>query len=79
VRIADQPPQDLPKAWVMNGAVYAVPHGRAVFAAEPSMYGDACRRYPMPAERSISIDTPEDWAERNRPFARRSRATPPSP
>ena len=52
--------QDLPKAWVMNGAVYAF-RTDVLFAAEPSLYGDRVVAYPMPIERSISIDNPEDW------------------
>jgi CMP-N-acetylneuraminic acid synthetase len=52
--------QDLPKAWVMNGAVYACRTG-VLFDKEPSLYGNRVVAYPMPIERSISIDTPEDW------------------
>jgi CMP-N,N'-diacetyllegionaminic acid synthase len=52
--------QDLPKAFVMNGAVYAF-RPEVLFAASPSLYGDRVVAYPMPAERSISIDGPEDW------------------
>lgn len=61
--------QDLPQAWVMNGAVYAC-RTDVLFAAEPSLYGDRVVAYPMPAERSISIDTPEDWAEAERALER---------
>ena len=61
--------QDLPKAWVMNGAVYAC-RTEVLFAAEPSLYGDRVVAYPMPAERSISIDTLEDWAEAERALER---------
>jgi len=52
--------QDLPKAFVMNGAVYAF-RPDVLFGASPSLYGDRVVAYPMPIERSISIDTPEDW------------------
>ena len=62
--------QDLPKAWVMNGAVYAC-RTELLFAAEPGMYGDRVVAYPMPPERSISIDTLEDWAEAERALTRR--------
>jgi N-acylneuraminate cytidylyltransferase len=62
--------QDLPKAWVMNGAVYAC-RTELLFAAEPGMYGDRVVAYPMPPERSISIDTLEDWAEAERALAMR--------
>jgi len=64
--------QDLPKAWVMNGAVYAC-RTDVLFADEPSLYGDRVVAYPMPAERSISIDTDDDWAEAERALARQPR------
>lgn len=57
--------QDMPKAWVMNGAIYACRTG-VLFAAEPSLYGDRVVAYPMPPERSISIDVEEDWAAAER-------------
>jgi N-acylneuraminate cytidylyltransferase len=62
--------QDLPQAWVMNGAVYAC-RTEVLFAEEPSLYGDRVVAYPMPAERSISIDDLEDWAAAERAIARR--------
>ena len=52
--------QDLPQAWVMNGAVYAF-RPDVLFGASPSLYGDRVVAYPMPLERSISIDSHEDW------------------
>jgi CMP-N-acetylneuraminic acid synthetase len=54
--------QDLPQAFVMNGAVYAC-RTEVLLGAHPSLYGDRVVAYPMPPERSISIDTLEDWAE----------------
>ena len=57
--------QDLPQAWVMNGAIYAC-RTRVLFAAEPSLYGDRVVAYRMPTERSISIDDLEDWAAAER-------------
>jgi CMP-N,N'-diacetyllegionaminic acid synthase len=62
--------QDLPQAWVMNGAIYAC-RTSVLFDAEPSLYGDRVVAYPMPAERSISIDDYEDWAAAERALARR--------
>ena len=62
--------QDLPKAFLMNGAVYACRH-EVLFAAEPSLYGDRVVAYPMPPERSISIDDLEDWAAAERAIAKR--------
>lgn len=52
--------QDLPQAWVMNGAIYAC-RTRVLFDAEPSLYGTRVVAYRMPAERSISIDDLDDW------------------
>jgi CMP-N,N'-diacetyllegionaminic acid synthase len=62
--------QDLPKAWVMNGAIYAC-RTEVLFAAAPSLYGDRVVAYPMPAERSISIDDLEDWEAAERAIAKR--------
>jgi CMP-N,N'-diacetyllegionaminic acid synthase len=60
--------QDLPPAWVMNGAIY-VCRTRVLFDAEPSLYGNRVVAYRMPAERSISIDDLEDWAAAERALA----------
>lgn len=57
--------QDLPEAWLMNGAIYAC-RTAELFAAEPSLYGDRVVAYPMPHERSISIDDLDDWAAAER-------------
>jgi CMP-N-acetylneuraminic acid synthetase len=62
--------QDLPQAWVMNGAIYAC-RTSVLFDAEPSLYGDRVVAYAMPAERSVSIDDVEDWAAAERALARR--------
>lgn len=50
--------QDLPAAWCLNGAVYAarIPW----FRRERSFLSPATVAQPMPAERSIDIDTPAD-------------------
>lgn len=61
--------QDLPEAWVMNGAIYAC-RTSVLFADEPSLYGDRVVAYRMPAERSISIDDMDDWAAAERALAR---------
>lgn len=63
--------QDLPQAWVMNGAIYAC-LTRLLFDAEPSLYGDRVVAYAMPAERSVSIDDFEDWSAAERALARRA-------
>jgi CMP-N,N'-diacetyllegionaminic acid synthase len=61
--------QDLPKAWVMNGAIYAC-RTKVLFAAQPSLYGDRVVAYPMPPERSISIDDLDDWEAAERAIAK---------
>jgi CMP-N-acetylneuraminic acid synthetase len=60
--------QDLPQAWVMNGAIYACRTG-LLFEAEPTLYGDRVAAFRMPAERSISIDDFEDWSAAERALA----------
>ena len=61
--------QDLPEAWVMNGAIYAC-RTATLFADEPSLYGDRVVAYRMPVERSISIDDLDDWAAAERVLLR---------
>ena len=62
--------QDLPPAWVMNGAIYAC-RTRVLFDAEPSLYGNRVVAYRMPANRSISIDDLEDWHAAERALSSR--------
>jgi CMP-N,N'-diacetyllegionaminic acid synthase len=62
--------QDMPKAWLMNGAIYAC-RTRVLYGEEPSLYGDRVVAYPMAPERSLSIDTLEDWAEAEQALANR--------
>ncbi len=50
--------QDLPPAWCVNGAVYAVWVDR--FSLDRSFLTRETVAYPMPTERSIDIDTAED-------------------
>lgn len=57
--------QDLPAAWVMNGAIYICRTG-VLFAGQPSLYGDRVVAYRMPARRGVSIDDAEDWAAAER-------------
>jgi CMP-N,N'-diacetyllegionaminic acid synthase len=54
--------QELAPAWAMNGAIYLV-RTSELFSAEPSLYGDRCAAYVMPAEQGLSIDTADDWDE----------------
>lgn len=52
--------QDAPKVWQFNGAVYVI--NPQSIRREP--LGAFARRVPveMPAERSVDLDTPADWA-----------------
>lgn len=61
--------QDLPEAWVMNGAIYACRTALLFDEVSPSLYGDRVVAYRMPAERSVSIDDAEDWAAAERLLA----------
>jgi CMP-N-acetylneuraminic acid synthetase len=54
--------QDMPEAWVMNGALYAF-RTHVLFGAEPSLYGDSTLAMPLPDPCGFSIDTPDDWLE----------------
>lgn len=60
--------QDLPEAWVMNGAIYACLTS-LLAGADPSLYGDRVVAYRMPADRSLSIDDLQDWATAERALA----------
>jgi CMP-N,N'-diacetyllegionaminic acid synthase len=53
--------QDMPKAWVLNGAVYLF-RTRVLFdPIEPSLYGDKVAAYRMSPPYGLNIDDPEDW------------------
>lgn len=60
--------QDLPAAWMMNGAIY-ICRTRVLFADPPSLYGDRVVVHRMPAPRGLSIDDAHDWAEAERALA----------
>ena len=60
--------QDLPEAWMMNGAIYVM-RTRVLSGPEPSLYGDRVVAYRMPAERSVSIDDLHDWEAAERAIA----------
>lgn len=58
--------QDLPEAWVLNGAVYAA--GVAwLRRGRTFMRPGETALWPMPAERSVDIDTLEDFRRAERP------------
>ena len=50
--------QDLPAAWCLNGAVYAA--DVVWFLRERTFLSARTVGYPMPLERSLDIDTPQD-------------------
>jgi CMP-N,N'-diacetyllegionaminic acid synthase len=53
--------QDMPQAWVLNGAVYLF-RTRVLFdPIEPSLYGDKVAAYKMSPPYGLNIDGPEDW------------------
>jgi CMP-N-acetylneuraminic acid synthetase len=52
--------QDMPAAWVMNGAIYAF-RTRVLFEGEPSLYGNSTLAIRTPEPFGLSIDTPDDW------------------
>ena len=70
--------QELPEAWVMNGAIYACRTG-VLCGLNPSLYGDRVVAYCMPPERSISIDDLDDWAAAERALTVRPEPQAPGP
>ena len=57
--------QDMPPAWLMNGAIYAF-RTHVLFGAEPSLYGHSTVALHMRDPFGLSIDTPDDWQEAER-------------
>jgi CMP-N,N'-diacetyllegionaminic acid synthase len=62
--------QDMPKAWVFNGAIYLCRASLLFDPVEPSLYGDRVAAYVMPAPYGSNIDDPEDWARTERLLGR---------
>ena len=56
--------QDARTAYVRDGTVYAF--WRATLTRHASIYGQRCLPLVVPAEESITIDTPGDWAAAER-------------
>jgi CMP-N,N'-diacetyllegionaminic acid synthase len=54
--------QDMPAAWVMNGAIYLFKTKFLFDPVEPSLYGDRVAAMPMPPPYGVNLDEPEDWA-----------------
>jgi CMP-N,N'-diacetyllegionaminic acid synthase len=53
--------QDMPAAWVFNGAIYLFQTRLLFDRVEPSLYGDDVAAYVMPAPYGHNLDDPEDW------------------
>lgn len=53
--------QDMPRAWVLNGAIYLF-QTRLLFEPEPTLYGDRVAAYVMARPSGHNIDDEEDWA-----------------
>ncbi len=56
--------QDARAAYVRDGTVYTF--WRRTLREQGSIYGEDCRPMVVPAEESLTIDSPEDWAEAER-------------
>lgn len=58
--------QDMPKAWVLNGAIYLFRTAVLFDPVDPSLYGDKVAAYRMPPPFGFNIDDMEDWATAER-------------
>ena len=54
--------QDMPPAWIFNGAIYLFRTALLFDPIEPSLYGDRVAAYRMLPPYGLNIDEPEDWA-----------------
>jgi CMP-N,N'-diacetyllegionaminic acid synthase len=53
--------QDMPQAWVMNGAIYLFRTGVLFDPVEPNLYGDRVAALVMPPPYGLNLDEPDDW------------------
>jgi CMP-N-acetylneuraminic acid synthetase len=53
--------QDMPPAWVMNGAIYLFKTDLLFDPVEPNLYGDRVAAMVMPQPYGLNIDDPEDF------------------
>ena len=58
--------QDMPPAWVMNGAIYLFKTACLFDPVEPSLYGDKVAAMVMPPPYGLNLDDPEDWERAER-------------
>jgi CMP-N,N'-diacetyllegionaminic acid synthase len=61
--------QDMPPAWVLNGAIYLFRTALLFDSVEPSLYGDRVAAYVMEPPHGINIDDMDDWAVAERLLA----------
>jgi CMP-N,N'-diacetyllegionaminic acid synthase len=67
--------QDMPPAWVLNGAIYLFRTAMLFDPREPSLYGDKVAAYPMAPPYGFNVDEPEDWVQAERLLAGRPMTT----
>jgi CMP-N-acetylneuraminic acid synthetase len=65
--------QDLPPAFVMDGAIYLF-RSELMFRDEPTLYGDRVVVLHTPPPHGLSIDDLDDWAEAERHLAQTVRS-----
>jgi CMP-N-acetylneuraminic acid synthetase len=53
--------QDMPAAWVMNGAIYLFKTALLFDPVEPNLYGDKVAAMVMPPPYGVNLDEPADW------------------
>jgi len=58
--------QDMPPAWVMNGAIYLFKTDLLFDSVEPNLYGDRVAAMVMPQPYGLNIDDPEDFEHAER-------------
>jgi len=58
--------QDMPPAWVMNGAIYLFKTRCLFDPVEPNLYGDRVAAMVMPPPYGLNLDDPEDWERAER-------------
>ena len=58
--------QDMPPAWVMNGAIYLFKTECLFDPVEPNLYGDRVAAMVMPPPYGLNLDDPEDWERAER-------------
>jgi CMP-N,N'-diacetyllegionaminic acid synthase len=70
--------QDMPTAWVLNGAIYLFRTPVLFDPVEPSLYGDKVAAYTMSPPYGLNIDDPEDWTAAERALNTMAAATGPT-